>query len=80
MEKIDIISDIHCFNLNGFLLHKQEKSDPYIYSYFYFDDTFDLPKVYCAQLISGGTLIGVYNIFLECVQSREITHFKFKQS
>lgn len=47
------------------------------YFYFYFYDIFNLPKIYRARLMLG-TLIGVYNIFLECVQSREFACSKFK--
>ena len=53
---------------------EQEKR---FYFYFYFYDIFDLPKIYRARLMLG-TLIGVYNIFLECAQSREIACSKFK--
>lgn len=57
------------------VLHEQEER---FYPYFYFDDTFDLPKIYRARLMSGGTLISVY--ILECTQSREVAYVKFKQS
>jgi len=82
MEKIDIISDISLQSQRFFIARTRKKAiSKYIYIYIpiFILTTHLIFQRYIVQLMSGGTLI-VYNIFLECVQSREIIHSKFKQS